>query len=61
MAPFNVQSKFEDIAPHIEGSNADFSLHMEGSHADFTPQTERQHSFSEQKIAKIANSANFQI
>ena len=34
--------------------------HMKGSHADFAPYMKWTHSFRDQKIAKIANSANLQ-
>ena len=69
IAPIHVRSKVcqivphmdgndADFAPHMEGSHADFAPHMEGSHADFAPHLEWRRSFRDQKIAKIAISAN---
>ena len=37
-----------------------FAPHMEGSNADFAPHFEQRHCFKDQKMAKIAISANFQ-
>ena len=54
IAPFHVRSKVCKFSPHMDG-NANFVPHIEGSHADMG----RRHSFRDQKIAKVAISANF--
>ena len=59
IAPIQVRSKFEDFAPHMDGSHADFTPHMEGSHADVALYIEWRHSFKDKKIAEIKMSAIF--
>ena len=59
IAHIHVRSKFEDHAPHMDGSNADFSLQIEGSHAGFAPHIEQTHSFRVQKKLKFHFLPNF--
>ena len=59
MAPFHVRSKVCIATFYVRNKVCKFGPHLDGSNANFGPHMEGRHSFRDQKIAKIALSANF--
>ena len=59
MAPFHVRRKVCIAAIFVRSKLEYFASHKDGSNADFATHMEWRHRFRDQKIVKVANSANF--